>query len=731
MKKVAVLGAGFAGLSSGWLLKQKGIDFTVLERQSYAGGLARSFEWNGFQCDFAAHRLFTRDEDILAKLLQLVPMGRHIRRSQIYLRGHWLNDPLDVWQLASKYSPTDTLQLLWTYLFRPRSEDEDSFEEYVLHRYGKGLYSLFFQPYTEKLFGIPGNEISILWARQKVRLSSPLDRFRENTKTKFQYFYYPVRGGYGSISNRLYNDIEQNVLLNTTVLGLETEGGQVKSVKYQHEGKVYEEQFDAVISTVPMTITGRLLGHNFSLSFRKVDAVYLHINRPLLTDNHWIYFIDKDISINRMVEFKNMSPVDTPENTTVVCAEVTQDHDDVIEKVSSDLIRVGLLKREEILDSKVVREDFSYPVYNEAYSRLLENAQDLLGQYSNLFTVGRNAEFRHREIDDNFATAMETVEEIEARFRPEARVKAMPKEKPETRPSPRVTAVILAMNNYADTHECLESLQESTYRNFDAILVDNGSEDGTPEKARQDFPDVRVIENKKNLGVPAGYNVGFSEALRSGAEYILMLNNDVVMPPDFLEKLVASAEADEQTGIVMPKVLYYGSEDEVWSSGGRYRAFPPAILMTDNRKGIADSTRYIEYAPGCALLIHRKAFELAGLFDPGYLFLYDDWDFSERVRAHGIKILYTPDTIIWHKVSRTTKGPKSPLFWKTMAASSVRYYRRHGRIKWLSLPIHIGYIVLREFIFKGNWKHLRHFVDGAMDGLRRPLNDYPVWDAAE
>ncbi len=725
MTKVAILGAGFAGLSSGWLLKQRGIDFIVLEKQSYPGGLARSFEWNGFQCDFAAHRLFTTDENVLAKLLKLVPMGRHIRRSKIYLKGHWMRDPLDVMELGSRLKLKESAWIAWSYLFRPRSEPEESFEQFVLKRYGKGLYDYFFKPYTEKLFGIPGNEISVLWARQKVRLASPLDKIRENTKTKFQYFYYPVRGGYGAISNRLYEDIHEHVHLNATVTGLECVDNRITTVRYQKDGQGYEEKVDAVISTLPLTLTGRMLGHQFSLKFQKVDAVYLQINRPFLSDYHWIYFMDEEISINRMVEFKNMSVVDTPENTSVVCAEVTQEHEDVVEKVISDLIKVGLVKREEIVDTKVVREDFSYPVYNHAYSELLQDAQDTIGQYTNLFTVGRTAEFRHREVDDNFAAAIDTVNEIENRFERPVVMEPEVMEAPEKETTPRVTAVVLTWNNYSDTHECLETLFKSTYKNFDVILVDNGSDDGTPGRVRKDFPDVEVIENGNNIGVPAGYNVGFSRALASSPDYILMLNNDVAIPPDMLEKLVVVGEAKEDVGIVMPKVLYYGSNDEVWSSGGRYRAFPPAILMTDKREGYSDRTRLIEYAPSCALLIHRRAFETAGMFDPGYLFLYDDWDFSERVRAHGLKIWYAPDAFMWHKVSRSTKGPTSPLFWKTMASSGVRFYRRHGRPMWLSLTVHIGYVFLREIIWKRNWRYFRYFWEGMREGLQQPLGPYP------
>jgi GT2 family glycosyltransferase/protoporphyrinogen oxidase len=732
MRKVAILGAGIAGLSSGWLLKQRGIEFKVFEKQGQVGGLARSFLWNGFYCDFAAHRLFTTNENVLHELLKLVPMGRHIRRSKIHLRGHWLRDPLDVLELSTHLPVYEQLKILWAFLFRPKKLPEDSFKSYVLKRYGKGLYEYFFKPYTEKLFGIPGEEISVLWARQKVRLANPLDSLHENTKNKFQYFYYPIQKGYGAIAGALYADIQEKVICNVSVQGIETIGDQITAIQYEQDGHIVREEFDAVISTLPLTITGKMLGFQFPLKYKKVEAVYLLINRPFLSDYHWIYFIDDSIAINRLVEFKNMSVVDTPASTTVVCAEVTQEHDHVVEKVIQDLVGAGLLRSSEVLDSLVVREEFAYPVYDRTYDATLQSAQEKLGKYKNLFTIGRAAEFWHREVDDNFAAAVQRIPEIisvlegqETAFESVASEKTPVKEKIM---EPLVIAVVLAWNNYSDTRECLQTISASDYPNLQIILVDNGSEDATPERVRQEFPNITMIENGQNLGVPAGYNIGFKRALKSGADYVLMLNNDVSVPPEMLTALVKIAETDPETGIVMPKILYYGSNSDVWSSGGKYRAFPPAILMTDKNPAAADTLRMIEFAPSCGLLIHRRAFEQAGLFDPGYLFMFDDWDFSQRVRANGLKIWYTPTTHLWHKVSRTTKGPSSPKFWHTMASSSVRYYRRHSRFLWFSLPIHIGYLVAREFFWKRNWVFWPYFWEGIVEGLQKPLGPYPMMD---
>jgi GT2 family glycosyltransferase len=296
--------------------------------------------------------------------------------------------------------------------------------------------------------------------------------------------------------------------------------------------------------------------------------------------------------------------------------------------------------------------------------------------------------------------------------------------------APQVHAVVLAFNLYDDTRECLESLGKISYENMIVVLVDNGSSDGTPDRVRADFPDVQVIETGRNLGVPWGYNVGFSHALRAGAEYVLMLNNDTIVDPQMLERLLEAGQDDPQTGILVPKILYYDDPEVVWSVGGRYRTFPPALIGVGQDRPSADFDRpfFLEYALGCGLLIHRRAFEQVGLLDPGYFFFFEDWDFTHRVRTHGLHILFVPEARMWHKVSKSTRAPgKEVLFWTVWGESSTRYYRRHGRPVFISLPVHVGYLMARELV-KGNGRMLKHFWVGVREGLSKPLGRFPTTD---
>jgi len=294
--------------------------------------------------------------------------------------------------------------------------------------------------------------------------------------------------------------------------------------------------------------------------------------------------------------------------------------------------------------------------------------------------------------------------------------------------SPLVTVVVLAYNNYSDTSECLGSLQALDYEPLSLLLVDNGSSDGTARSASIDFPGVEILRSENNLGVAGGFNLGVIQALREGSDYVLILNNDTVVDPSMIDELVgASAKADD-CGVLMPKIVHYDRPQIIWSVGARYRRFPPAIVMRGLNKpddGRFDLLEEIPFAPTCGLLIPRRTFDRVGLFDDGYFFYFDDWDYSIRVRQAGMSILYVPTARLYHKVSSTIQREgRPPFYWRTWGASGARYYRRFGRPPLLSAIVHLGYLVCREGLREGP-KAAYYFVQGVRKGWRQPLTPPP------
>lgn len=726
MKRIAILGGGIAGLSTGYYLAKNGFETQVFEREGYYGGLARSFKWHEFSCDFAAHRFFTNDESIKMSVLKLIPMLRHIRKSTLYIKDSWLNDPINPAELLKVIPFKEAIELAGQLLQGPKPiNNAVNFEDYTLGMYGRYMLESFFRPSTEKLFQIPANQISVLWAQKKARLVNPLKKIDTKSRKYFASFYYPLEGGYGAICDAFYREIADRVQLNTEVHSILRENGKVVGVEIFRDGVRQLHQCDAVISTLPLTITGKMLGLNIPLGYQKVDAVYLWINKPEAGPYQWVYFIDADISINRMVEFKHMSHYDSPEDTTVLCAEVTEDIPDPAGKVISDLVRSGYIRAEDVLDTLVVREDTSYPIYCVGYEKIVEQAYRDIRQTAGMHILGRSAEFIHYEADDIIGKSQELTKDfLVAEGKQEAEMIF------ESEPSDDVCIIVLSYNNISDTLECLESLRVLEGGPYKTYLIDNGSVDDTITVISSGFPEVEIIALGSNYGVSTGFNKGIQKGLRDRFKYLLILNNDTVGDPQMVIEMLRVAKKDSDCAIVMPCICYYPPREgpitraQVWADGGYFRRFPPSIKLKDDRKGVDfDQIRKVDYAPTCGLLFHRRVFENIGLLDEGYFLFYEDWDFCERVKKVGLNIWSAPKAILWHKVSRTTHSDMT-FYWQKFGESAGRFFKRH--YSPVGQAFHLGYMTVRDFFFKpGNIKYLGVFRSGVKRGRRGDLDSYP------
>ena len=328
--------------------------------------------------------------------------------------GRVIRDPINPLELVMKFPPATGIRLVWGFLFRP-TLPEDSFESMALNTFGRGLYDFFFQPYTRKLFGVSPREISPEWGRQKLRASGLMDALKRNSKTFFRGFYYPTRGGYQAISDAFCESTRDSVTLNATVTGLDRAGGRVSAVRYQLDGREHVFACDRVISTIPSTILGEMLGHEVKLRFKPIQIVYLNINRPRVMPYHWIYFGDGDVVINRLAEFKNFSNDHTAQDNTVLCAEVTVDTDSPVEDVLRVLESYGLIDRKEVVDTLVLPIRCGYPIYDRGYEAVRHDALAFFSKFENLHLVGRNAEFRHIDADEDFASANHLIDSLYGR----------------------------------------------------------------------------------------------------------------------------------------------------------------------------------------------------------------------------------------------------------------------------------------------------------------------------
>ncbi len=226
---------------------------------------------------------------------------------------------------------------------------------------------------------------------------------------------------------------------------------------------------------------------------------------------------------------------------------------------------------------------------------------------------------------------------------------------------PHVSIIIVNYNNWEDTIECLDSLKNLSYKNFDVILIDNGSSEPQPKNFRisdYNYP-LRFIPLNQNLGFAGGNNLGIKQALKSDANYILFLNNDTIVEPNFLNHLVEVGESDKSIGIIGPLIYKYTKPltdfNQIWFAGGKIKFLPPKAEHLFKLAPLSYSPQISDYISGCCLLIKREVINKIGLIPEIYFLYYEDVEWCLLAKKQGFKIVLAPSAIIYHKQSKSAK----------------------------------------------------------------------------
>ncbi|MEX0961435.1 MAG: glycosyltransferase family 2 protein [Simkaniaceae bacterium] len=234
--------------------------------------------------------------------------------------------------------------------------------------------------------------------------------------------------------------------------------------------------------------------------------------------------------------------------------------------------------------------------------------------------------------------------------------------------TPKIAVIILNWNGIEDTVECLESLSEVEYPNFEIIVADNGSTDGSITLLRKSFQQVFLLENGENLGFAEGNNRAIKIALDRGAKFLFLLNNDTIVAPDALSAFIA--KADRQT-ILGPKLYTYSDPKRFDHLGGNWNQKLGQFDLIGNRvldDGIQfEKSLELDYVCGAALFAPRQAFEKVGLLEKRYFLFFEESDFCLSAKKQGFRVLYIPEAKIWHKVSASMTGGRphtTYFFWR-------------------------------------------------------------------
>lgn len=439
-----IAGGGPAGLTAAFELTKHGHPCVALEADaSMVGGISRTDEYKGYRFDIGGHRFFSKSEEV-NRLWDEILGDQFITRprlSRIYYDRKFFHYPLKPVDAFLKLGPLKSVAILASYV-RSRIlpiKPEKSFEDWVVNRFGRRLFNIFFKTYTEKVWGMSTSTISADWAAQRIKglslvraVTSALFPGKKKSKgevikTLIDSFKYP-RLGPGQMWEAARDKVRAQggaVHHDRRVVRIDHDGSSItKFVSRDSQGKLTEYQAEHFISTLPIRELIRAMNPQppqavvdaaESLKYRDFLTVVLIVDRPETFPDNWIYIHEPDVQVGRVQNFKNWSPDLVPDASKsslgleYFCFEGdnlwTMKDEDLIALGRREIDAIGLVSASEVVDGCVVRMPKAYPVYDEVYKDHLATIRGWLKNFPNLELAGRNGMHKYNNQDHSMMTA--------------------------------------------------------------------------------------------------------------------------------------------------------------------------------------------------------------------------------------------------------------------------------------------------------------------------------------
>ena len=441
--RVGIIGAGPAGITAAYQLSKAGAHVEVFEAGASVGGLSRTIDLWGQKVDLGPHRFFSNDPRVNDVWLDVVGSDYRMidRLTRIYYQNRFFHYPLKPGNALWNMGIGTAVRCMASYFkerIRPSitASQNETFESWVVSRFGRKLFEMFFKSYSEKLWGIPCDQLDADFAAQRIKkfslgeaIKAALGLGGNGHKTLVDQFAYPTAGT-GMVYERMAQRVEENgsaVHLNTPVRRILHHDKQVHGLELV-DGRI--EPFDHVISTMPLTLLVRGLGdlpaevqHGASqLRFRNTILVYLNVDNADLFRDQWLYVHSPELGVGRVTNFRNWAPEicgDSP--TSILALEYwcydedalwREDEDKLIDLASREIRSTGLIGAANILAGKVHRIRRCYPVYSQGYKKHLTPVIEHLRDYQNLQAIGRYGSFKYNNQDHSILMGVLAAENI-------------------------------------------------------------------------------------------------------------------------------------------------------------------------------------------------------------------------------------------------------------------------------------------------------------------------------
>ncbi|MBK6833058.1 MAG: FAD-dependent oxidoreductase [Bacteroidetes bacterium] len=438
--KIAVIGAGPAGMTAAYQLSKKGHTVDVFEASNAVGGMSKTLSMWGQKVDIGPHRFFSNDTRINELWLEVVGNDYEMvdRLTRIYYNKRFFHYPIKAFDALKNLGVFNAMSCVVSYGVEKLSpaKDKTTFEGWVTNRFGKKLYNVFFKTYTEKLWGIPCNVLDADFAAQRIKKFSLGEAMKTavfgnkgNHKTLVDQFAYP-HGGTGMVYERMaafVKNHEGNIFLNKPIKRVLTKDKRAYAIELE-DGIIQE--YDYIVSSMPLSLLVSRLPEvpekvktaANALKFRNTIIVYLNVNAKNLFPDNWLYIHSADLMMGRLTNFRNWSPHLYGEQQSTICALEywCYDEDDfwswddskLIELGKEELRKTGLIGNAEITDGNVCKIHRCYPVYSKGYKETLSSVVDYLKEIEKLQVIGRYGAFKYNNQDHSILMGKLAAENI-------------------------------------------------------------------------------------------------------------------------------------------------------------------------------------------------------------------------------------------------------------------------------------------------------------------------------
>lgn len=441
MKKIAIIGAGPAGLTAAYQLAKEGISVELFEASDAVGGMAKTITlWNQL-VDLGPHRFFSSDPRVNQLWLEIIGKKYSMvsRLTRIYYKKTFFDYPLKAMNALFGLGVIQSMICILSYV-RAKVfpiKDESTFEGWVTNRFGKRLFTIFFKSYSEKLWGISCKDLDADFAAQRIKKLSLYEAIKATVmkssggkhKTLVDEFAYPHQGA-GAVYDLMAQKIVElggQIHLKTPVQSVHPSvNGSIPLIKLG-DGK--ELCFDHIISSMPITHLIDRMGapiyiqdHAKALKFRNTILVYLLVDAASPFPDQWIYVHSAELQTGRITNFKNWVPsIIQNQKETILCLEYwcydddemwKMDQDELISLATREIYQTKLIPRNTVLSGKVIRVAKCYPVYATGYRAHLNPLEKYLSGQAGLSVIGRYGAFKYNNQDHSILMGMLAAENI-------------------------------------------------------------------------------------------------------------------------------------------------------------------------------------------------------------------------------------------------------------------------------------------------------------------------------